>query len=345
MTISHVRRTTTVLTLAVTTLGGGALIAGGASSASAGTGHHRHHGHHHLRDATSLGIHVGRHAIGSGDSDRIVGRLTTRHHGDPGRRVVLQSRPPKTTTWTTVTSGTTHVRGRVGFTVTPTATTRYRLVFRGGPALRPTHSRGRTVVVRDMRLTATATPGSIDAGQTASVSGVLSDKGTPTVGATIDLLAKPVGTHHGFSAAGTAVTGTDGSVAFPVTPTTTTRYRLVEPAASAAAAATAASRVVTVAVRTPSSLSIRGRAAHSSEVITGDLRGSGHGLPGRKVTVQSRPAGGATWTAVKTKRTARRGTIRFHLATPTASTDYRLVFAGGRGHDATASGVVTVNEA
>jgi hypothetical protein len=98
---------------------------------------------------------------------------------------------------------------------------------------------------------------------------------------------------------------------------------------------------VTVTVRSGSTLSIRARQGKANLVIRGSLHGSGHALPGRKVTVQSRPTGATTWTAVKTKRTRGHGTIRFHVATPTASTDYRLVFAGGRGHDAAASGVVT----
>jgi hypothetical protein len=339
MTISHFRRTTTVFTLAATTLGGGALVAGATTSAAAGAGHHHHRHHHHLRSATSLGIHLGRHAIGSGDTDHVLGRLTSHHHGVAGRRVVLQSRAPKTTPWTAVASATTHRRGRVGFAVTPTATTRYRLVFRGGPMLRPSHSRGRTVVVRDMRLTAAASPRSIDTGQSATVSGVLTDKGTPSPGVTIDLLAKPAHGHGHFTAAGSAMTGADGSVAFPVTPTTSTRYRLVEPATSSSKAAV--SRVVTVTVRAGSTLSIRARQGNASLVIRGSLHGGGHALPGRKVTVQSRPTGGTTWRAVRTKRTRGHGTIRFHVATPTTSTDYRLVFAGGRGFDASASGVVT----
>jgi hypothetical protein len=338
MTISHFRRTTTVLTLAATTLGGGALVAGATTAAAAGAGHHHRH-HHHQRSATSLGIRLGRHAIGSGDSDRIVGRLTHQHHGLAGRTLVLESKQPKGTTWTVVGRQVTHRRGRAGFTVTPSAATRYRLVFFGGPALRPSHSRGRTVVVRDMRLTAAVSPRSIDPGQSATVSGVLTDKGTASPGVTVDLLAKPARRHGHFSAAGSAVTGTDGSVAFPVTPTTSTRYRLVEPAASSANAA--ASRVVTVTVRSGSTLSIRARQGKANLVIRGSLHGSGHALAHRLVTVQSRPTGATTWTAVKTHRTRGHGTIRFHVATPTASTDYRLVFAGGRGYDASASGVVT----
>jgi hypothetical protein len=337
MTISHFRRTTTVFTLAATTLGGGALVAGATGAAAASGHHHRHH--HHGRSATSLGIHLGRHVIGSGDTDRIVGRLTSRHHGLARRTVVLESKQPKTTTWTVVARHVTHKHGRAGFAVTPSATTRYRLMFFGGPALRPSHSRGRTVVVRDMRLTATASPRSIDAGQSATVSGVLTDKGTASAGVTIDLLAKPVRGHGGFAAAGSAMTGTDGSVTFPVAPTASTRYRLVEPTTTAANAA--ASRVVTVTVRSVSTLSIQARQGKANLVIKGSLHGKGHALNGRKVTVQSRPTGGTTWTAVTTKRTRGHGTIRFHVATPTASTDYRLVFAGGSGFDAAASGVVT----
>jgi 5-hydroxyisourate hydrolase-like protein (transthyretin family) len=337
MTVSHFRRSTTVLTLAVTTLGGGALVAGASAASAASAGHH--HRHHHARLATSVGIHVGRHVIGSGDSDRIVGRLTHRHHGLPRRTLVLESKQPKTTTWTVVARRITHRRGRASFVVTPPATTRYRLVFFGGPALRPSHSGGRTIFVRDQRLTIAVTPRSIDAGQSATVSGVLTDSGSPEPGETVALLAKKAGSHGKFAAAGTALTGTDGGVSFPVMPTTSTRYRLKELATSSTPAA--ASRIATLTVRSPSSLSIRARQAHLREIISGDLRGGGHGLPGRRVTLQSRPTGGTTWTAVKTHRTGRHGRIRFRVAIPTASTDYRLVFAGGRAFDASSSGVVT----
>jgi 5-hydroxyisourate hydrolase-like protein (transthyretin family) len=338
MTISHFRRSTTVLTLAVTTLGGGALVAGASASSAASAGHHYRH-HPRARSSTSLGIHVARHVIGNGDSDRIVGRLTHRHHGLPRRTLVLESKQPKTTTWTVVARRVTHRHGRASFIVTPPATTRYRLVFFGGPALRPSHSRGRTIFVRDQRLTIAVTPRSIDAGQSATVSGVLTDMGSPEPGEAVTLLAKKARSHGKFAAAGTAVTGTDGSVSFPVMPTTSTRYRLKELATSANQAA--ASRVATLTVRSPSSLSIRARQARTREVISGDLRGGGHGLPGRRVTLQSRPTGGTTWTAVKTHRTGRHGSIRFRVAIPTASTDYRLVFAGGRAFDASSSGVVT----
>jgi 5-hydroxyisourate hydrolase-like protein (transthyretin family) len=337
MTVSHFRRSTTVLTLAVTTLGGGALVAGASAASAASAGHH--HRHHHARLATSVGIHVGRHVIGSGDSDRIVGRLTHRHHGLPRRTLVLESKQPKTTTWTVVARRITHRRGRASFVVTPPATTRYRLVFFGGPALRPSHSGGRTIFVRDQRLTIAVTPRSIDAGQSATVSGVLTDSGSPEPGETVALLAKKAGSHGKFAAAGTALTGTDGGVSFPVMPTTSTRYRLKELATSSTPAA--ASRIATLTVRSPSSLSIRARQAHLREIISGDLRGGGHGLPGRRVTLQSRPTGGTTWTAVKTHRTGRHGRIRFRVAIPTASTDYRLVFAGGRAFDPSSSGVVT----
>jgi 5-hydroxyisourate hydrolase-like protein (transthyretin family) len=342
MTISHSRRSTTVLALAVTTFGGGALVAG-ATAASA-VGHGQGHGHgqhhrHHARSATSLGIRVGRHAIGSGGSDRVVGRLTNRRHGLPGRTLVLESKQPATTTWSVVARRATHRRGRAAFTVMPAATTRYRLVFFGGPALRPSRSRGRTVVVRDQRLTIAVSPHSIDAGQSATVSGVLTDRGSPSPGVTIDLLAKQVGSHDGFAAAGTAVTGTDGSVTFPVMPTTSTRYRLKDPATSSSQAVASGTRTVTV--RSASSLSIRTRQGHTREAVSGDLRGGGHGLAHRRVTLQSRPTGGTTWAAVKAHRTGRHGMIRFHVRIPTASTDYRLVFAGGRAFDASASGVVT----
>jgi hypothetical protein len=205
----------------------------------AGSGHHR-------RLGSALAIHVGRHSIPLGASDHIAGRLTHRHHGLRGRHVILQSRAPKTTTWTAVADHVTGVHGRVGYTVSPTSTTRYRLVFAGGELLRPSRSPGRTVEVRT----------------------------SPT----------------------------------------------------------------------PSSLSIRGKQVATGENVSGVLRGGGHAIRDRRVTLQSEASGSATWSPVRTQRTGRHGLVRFHVATPTVTTSYRLVFAGGARYDGSTSGIVTVTE-
>jgi hypothetical protein len=298
---------------------------------------------HHRRLGSALSIRLGRKVIGFGDSDRVVGRLTHRHHGLQGRHVALQSRRPGTLPWTVVADHVTGNHGLVGFTVSPTTSTRYRLVFNGGALLRPSHSPGRTIVVRQQQLSIDASPRSIDAGQSATVSGVLTDRGAPSPGVTIDLRARPVGPHAHFTTIGSAVTAADGSVSFPVSPTVSTRYRLVEPATTTTGRV--ASHLATVTVRTATSLSIRAKhVTTGGEAISGALRGGGHGLRGRKVTLQQRPAGGTTWTPVRTKLTGRNGSVRFHVAEPAASTDYQLVFAGGPRYDGSVSGIVTVTE-
>ena len=299
-------------------------------------------GHHHRRLGSALAIRVGRHSIPFGATDHIVGRLTHRHFGLRGRHVILQSRTPKTMPWTVVADHVTGPRGWVRYAVAPTSSTRYRLVFAGGELLRPSRSAGRTIVVRASRLSAAVSPRTIDAGQSAAVSGVLTTDGAPDQGATIDLRSKVVGSHAGFSTAGTATTAADGSVSFPVMPTVSTRYRLVEPASSSSAAV--ASRVVTVTLRKGSSLSIRGKQVATGENISGVLRGGGHALRDRRVTLQSRPSGSTTWSPVRTRRTGRHGLVRFHVATPSVSTDYQLVFSGGARYAGSASGIVMVTE-
>lgn len=296
---------------------------------------------HPRRLGSALSIRLARRVIAFGGSDRVIGRLTHRNIGLGGRHVLLESRQPATVPWAVVANHVTGRHGFVGFTVTPASTTRYRLVFTGGTLLRPSHSAGRTVVVRAARLTANASPSSIDSGQSSTVSGVLTNDGSPTEGASINLRAEPAGTHH-FTTVGTGTTAADGSVSFPVTPTVTTRYRLVEPATSTSSAV--ASRIVSVTVRKPSSLSIRAQQAGTGERISGVLLGGGHVLRGRKVTLQQRPAGGSTWTPVRTKLTDRHGGVAFHVAAPAGPTDYRLAFAGGPGYDGSVSGIVKVTE-
>lgn len=197
---------------------------------------------------------------------------------------------------------------------------------------------------------------SIDPGASDAVSGVLTKAGIPQSGDTVYLRARVNGRRHHGHRVGSAVTGPDGSVSFTVTPIAKTHYRLVFRAASSTSPTTsptpspvsrrstvaARSKVVTVHILRNSSLSIRSREGRRGEVIQGQLRGAGHSLPGRKVTLQERSVGSDTWTPVSTHRTRRHGVVIFRVDPPTAPEEFELSYAGGPNYHGCQSGVVTI---
>jgi hypothetical protein len=329
MTSTLARRTAAVTALAVTAFSGAAL-AGTAGSASAAAKAH-----------TSLSIRAATPGINPGGGDKISGDLLAPRGHAANRPVTLLAKPQGTPTWTKQARHRTGKNGQVGFQVTPTIATRYRLAFGGNKHLRASRSGIVVVQVRDTTsLTIAVASPAIEPGTSDTVSGVLSLDGTPLVGDTVDLRGGV--RHHKLVKLGSAITGTDGSVSFSVTPAATAHYVLVFRKTETNAGARSAE--ATVHVRVPSTLSIRARIDQKTggEVISGDLRGGGGGIPHRRVTLQDRPAGTATWTTVATKKTNHNGGIGFEVSTPTASEDYQLVFAGGPSYDGCQSGVVTV---
>jgi hypothetical protein len=202
---------------------------------------------------------------------------------------------------------------------------------------------------------------SIQPGDSDTVSGVLTHGGVAAAGDTVYLRARADGKWFGHRV-GSAVTSNDGSVQFTVKPATPTHYRLVfrmpiatpapSPTASPVALAAPApsvvearSAVATVHVVRPTSLSIRAKQRHGNgrEVVMGQLRGGGHGLAHRKVTLQEQVVGSPTWTTVRTRVTHRNGVVEFLAPKAAMVQEFQLVFAGGSNYTGSQSGVVTVN--
>jgi hypothetical protein len=101
----------------------------------------------------------------------------------------------------------------------------------------------------------------------------------------------------------------------------------------------AVSAAVQVQVQRPSSLSIRGRAAGTSYVVSGQLKGGGSPLGHRTVTLWEQASGSSTWTAAGTQVTNKVGVAKFRE--PSApGTGYRLAYAGGPRFAASTSGTV-----
>jgi hypothetical protein len=329
MSLTIPRRTAAVTAVTVAAFSGVAM-AGAAVSANAAVKAH-----------TSLSIRVGRASINPGGSDTISGFLRARQHHVARHRIVLLDKPMGTTTWTKEKTHRTGPNGGIAFEVTPTVTTRYMLVFPGNKFQQAAHSGVGVVRVRDTTsLTIALGAGSISPGDSDAVTGVLSLNGTALVGDTVNLLGRSG--KHRFTRLGSAITASDGSVDFTVTPAVTSHYVLVFRKTETNAGARSA--VATVRVLLSSSLSIRARENRKTghEVVSGELRGGGHGLPHRNVTLQERPSGTTTWTAVSTERTGKHGFISFNEPGPTSSEDYQLVFSGGPVFSGCQSGIVTV---
>jgi hypothetical protein len=135
----------------------------------------------------------------------------------------------------------------------------------------------------------------------------------------------------------TATTAADGTVTFTDAPLRSTVYRLR--LVHTTGIPSAVSDSVRVQVSVPSSLSIRGRATTDGFAVSGVLKGGGHPLAHRQVTLLEQAPGSATWTEAGTRRTNRSGFVRF-LEPQVPGTGYRLAYAGGPRFASSTSGTV-----
>jgi hypothetical protein len=292
----------------------------------------QHQGH---RIDTSLSIRAEHTVVLPNGADRIRGRLRAGHIPLVHRLVILVSRTAGSDTWAFEAAHRTHRLGVVAFRVTPDENAAYRMVFLGSRLLQPARSAVVRLVTRP-DLTIAADPTRIDKGGSTTISGVASDDGTPIAGATVKLLARRAGHHH-LHAVDSGTTAADGSVSFTASPARTTTYRLRLVHSTGVRASL--SKAARVAVRLPSSLSIRGRATQTGFNVSGTLTGGGHALTHRLVTLMAQASGSPDWTAAGSARTNRHGFVKFHeSATP--GTGYRLAYAGGPRFSPSSSGTV-----
>ena len=292
--------------------------------------------HPPTRIRTSLSIRAVHHLVRPNGSDVVRGLLRAGRVALGGRQVILVSHPVGADGWTFVGVHRTRHDGVVAFRVHPAEKTAYRLAFLGTALLRPARSAVVRILPRPDTMSITADPTQLARGESTTISGVASDQGAPIEGATVKLLGRKAGSHH-LRVLGSATTAADGSVSFGESPAVTTVYRLRLVHSTDVNAAL--SEAAKVTVRLPSSLSIRGRATATDFVVSGILRGGGHRLAHRSVTLQAQAPGSADWTDVDTARTGRSGAVRFHEPIGSGSS-YRLAYAGGPRFAPSTSGTV-----
>jgi len=164
--------------------------------------------------------------IKAGDTDLLTGTLTSGTKPLSGRTVVLDrfvlGKP------VFVDAKMTGGHGHVFFTVKPGMTTRYQLVFAGGPVYNGSRSNIATVVVVPKAatvLTIGETKTTIKPGGSAQVFGTLSSGKTLLKGQLVWLCSLAKGATK-WSCANGHFTGPFGGVRFTVSPGVTTRYYL-----------------------------------------------------------------------------------------------------------------------
>jgi hypothetical protein len=332
MTASLPRRSAAVTALALTASSGIALVAATPASAHVRNGH------------TSLSIREQHARIAPGGSDVISGQLRVHNHTNVGRSVSLQDRAVGATAWATEATHSTGKHGGVQFTVSPTATTRYRLSYVAVGHTKA--SKSGVVVVRVVtnptKLAETVTTADINPGDSDTVNGTLTGSGTPIAGGSV-ILKSRTNSQKDYHQAAAGTTGTDGTVSFTVTPTVTTHYRLVF--RKTATNPGAVSNTSTVHVDQPSALSIGANENRKKTqvVITGRLHAGSLGLGGRTLALQSSTAASPTFTTIATQKTNGHGAVTFKRAAPSASTTYQLVWAGGPNYAGSTSAGVTIS--
>ena len=222
------------------------------------------------------------------------------------------------------------------FGVDPQQATAYRLAFLGTPRLRPARS-ARVVVRTPSEVSISAMPGVIDPGR--HLDGL---RGRDRGGAAVaDADGRPPGPGDAPGADWgvllTDQTSADGTASFALTPSRSTAYRLrvLHAPGSAPPPAPSPGSWCARAV----SLSVRGRSVRAGFSVVGQLRGSGHPLAGRTVTLQSVAQGTTEWVAVASGTTNQRGRV-FLVQPRVEGTQYRLVFDGDVRHLPSMSGTV-----
>jgi hypothetical protein len=216
-------RTSLTRLVAGTAIAATALLAvAGTASASTAT----------PKKSTTLSIVTAKSKITVGQWDTVGGTLASGKTGVPGRTIILDKRNVTDKRWYAVEEKTTGKYGKVVFNVDPKVSTRYQLIFKGGPIYRASHSgvvlvvTVKPVVKVPTSLSIAATPGTTTQPDT-TISGALSVTKTGTALAHQWVWLAWVGSKGVAHRERAFLTGKYGKVAFKVHPASTTTYELL----------------------------------------------------------------------------------------------------------------------
>ena len=140
--------------------------------------------------------------------------------------MILLSKASGSKDWTYEGTRSTRRLGTFKFRVDPSVNTAYRTVFLGSRVLRPARS-GVVRVHHRPDVSISVTPSSITRGESVTITGLVTDLGTPVAGAKVVLWVSKVGhpaTARRVKPAG--ITAEDGTVVFTDTPRKSKKYRL-----------------------------------------------------------------------------------------------------------------------
>ncbi len=278
------------------------------------------------RVPTAIAIRAVRPAVAPGAATAVRGRLHAGQLTLRGKWIVLLSKSAGADTWQFRNARRTDRAGRVNFLIRPRTHTSYRLNFSGTQVHRPARSGVVEVRVRPT-VTVAVDPTQVDPGASITVTGAIAGPEGPVGEATVDLMAREVRRGATWAVVASTTSAADGAVRLLAAPEQTSRYRLWVRASLATPSAR--SRTVTVEVRSPSSLSIRGKSAAEGFVVSGRLMAEGQAVRGEEVVLRSYDAATSTWPVVATAVTGRHGWVRF-VQQPVPGASYRLGYDGPR---------------
>lgn len=312
-------------------------VAGAASAAT----------HPSAKTPTTLSIVEAKTTINQGETDLIKGTLLTGTKPVAGRVVYLDRYSSSAKKWEAVAVDLTGKLGKVEFTVKPSSTASFELVFKGTSSLAASHSGVATVLVVRMSTTLSASEAAavIEPGQTDVITGALLSGSTPVAGVNVRIYRYD-GSDHKWVLHAIGETGSTGTVAFTVAPGATDYYQLVFEGTGTLGASH--SGVVTVLViKLPTTLSIAAATnsitAGQHDVISGELQTGPTAVPGKVIYLYRYSTSAKKWEAVEAELTNSGGQVAFSVK-PSSTTSYKLEFHGGASLDSSASGdaVVTV---
>jgi hypothetical protein len=202
-------------------------------------------------DGTTLSIAAGESTIAIGQKDTVSGTLLA-NGAAPGHRVVeLYRYNGRTNRWRPVRIKETSAAGSVQFTVSPLATARYELGFRGNGKLGAVRSGAVTIAVTPSgklasTLSIAASSTSINSGGTIKITGTLTTVNSTPVPGRIVFLRRYNPTTKKWVNVAVKRTGAKGVVFFVRAPSTTATFELAFPGGPRFAASNSATVSVTV---------------------------------------------------------------------------------------------------